>query len=104
MVRTGTKLFGTTPATFLRWAHKGWDASFRSCGHLRGEVLGPVSGRLLYTELPSVCTASDPWLDSAQGSVYGSLDVLRTDGVVRIDKSGRAEGKLEIGLEWTPRK
>ncbi|MGH7296070.1 MAG: hypothetical protein ACRELB_14100 [Polyangiaceae bacterium] len=104
LVRAGTRLFGTTPATFLRWAHKGWDASFRNSGHLQGEILGPVSGRLVYSDLPAVCTASDAWLDSSQGSVYGSLDVLRTEGVVRIDKSRRAEGRLEIRLEWTPRK
>ena len=100
-MRTGKRLFGTSPGTFLRWAHRGWDVSFRSCGHLKGEVLRPGLGRLVYTELPAVCTASDAWLDSAQGSVYGSLDVLEVDGVVRIDKSRRAEGRLEIELEWS---
>jgi hypothetical protein len=101
LVRTGKRLFGASPATFLRWAHRGWEASFRSCGHLKGEVLGQGRGKLVYTELPAVCTASEAWLDSAQGSVYGSLDVLEVDGIVRIDKSRRVEGRLEIELEWS---
>ena len=103
LVRTGTRLLGATPATFLHWAHLGWDASFRQCGGLRGEALGPGIGRLVYSGLPAVCTASDPWLDSAQGSAYGSLDVLEVPGVIRIDKSRRSEGRLELNLEWSGR-
>lgn len=101
LVRTGTKLFGASPATFLRWAHRGWESSFRQCGKMHGESLGPGRGRLVYEELPEVCTASDAWLDSAQGSVYGSLDALEVEGVVRIDKSRRAEGYFEVVLEWS---
>jgi hypothetical protein len=104
LLRTGTRLFGATPATFLRWAHRGWDASFRHCGSLAGEVLAPGVGRLVYSNLPAVCTASDAWLDSAQGSAYGTLDVLEVEGVVRVDKSGRAEGRLEVGVEWSERR
>jgi hypothetical protein len=50
-----------------------------------------------------VCTASDAWLDSAQGSAYGVLDTLETAGIVRLDKSRRAEGELDLDLEWTER-
>jgi hypothetical protein len=103
LVRTGTRLLGASPATFLRWAHLGWDASFRQAGGLRGEVLGPGIGRLVYSGLPPVCTASDAWLDSAQGSAYGTLDVLETEGVIRVDKSRRSEGRLELSIEWTER-
>jgi hypothetical protein len=103
LVRTGTRLLGATPATFLRWVHLGYEASFRCCGELKGEILGPGLGRLIYSGLPAVCTASDPWLDSAQGSAYGSLDVLEVTGVIRVDKSRRSEGRLELGLEWSER-
>jgi hypothetical protein len=103
LVRTGTRLFGTTPATFLRWAHLGWESSFRHCGKLAGEVQGPGRGRLVYSELPAMCTSSEAWLDSAQGSAYGCLDVLEIVGVVRVDKSRREEGRLELGIEWTAR-
>jgi hypothetical protein len=103
LLRTGTRLFGATPAAFLRWAHLGWDASFRNSGKLQGEILGPRFGRLIYSGLPPVCTASDPWLDSAQGSAYGTLDVLELDGVIRLDKSRRGEGRLELSLEWSDR-
>jgi hypothetical protein len=103
LVRTGTRLFGTTPATFLRWAHRGWEASFRQCGMLTGEVTGPGQGRLIYTGLPRSCTLSDAWLDSAQGSSYGCFDVLEIDGIVRVDKSRREEGRLELALEWSER-
>jgi hypothetical protein len=104
LLRTGTRLFGTNPGTVLRWLHRGWDASFRNGGHARGEVVGPGRGRVVYEGLPEVCTASDPWLDSAQGSIYGSLDVLGYEGVVRLDKSRRAEGRMEASVEWTERR
>lgn len=104
LLRTGTKLFGATPATLLRWMHRGWDASFRNSGHAAGEVLGPGRGRVVYSGLPPVCTASDPWLDSAQGSIYGSLDVVGFEGVVRVDKTGRNEGRMIVEIEWGRRK
>lgn len=103
LLRTGTRLFGATPGTFLRWAHRGWDASFRNAGQLRGEVLGPGVGRLLYSGLPPVCIASDPWLDSAQGSAYGTLDILEIPGVIRLDKSRKSEGLMELTIEWSER-
>jgi hypothetical protein len=101
MMRTATRLLGLTPATCLRWAKRGWDAGFRDCGGLEGEVIAPGRGRLVYRDLPAVCTASDAWLDSAQGSAYGTLDLVGAIGVVRIDKSQRAEGSLIVHLEWT---
>ncbi len=103
LVRTGTRVLGLTPASFLRWASRGWDSSFRNCGSLVGEVLSPTSGRLHYKDLPAVCTASDAWLDSAQGSAYGVLDLLGTVGIVRIDKGRRSVGGLDLHLEWTER-
>jgi hypothetical protein len=66
-------------------------------------VTSPTSGRLHYQDLPPVCTASDAWLDSAQGSAYGVLDMLETAGIVRLDKSRRAVGGFDLHLEWTER-
>jgi hypothetical protein len=71
---------------------------------MSGEVLSPGVGRLLYRGLPAVCTRSDAWLDSAQGSAYGALDTLEVGGVVRLDKSRRHEGRLEVTVEWTERR
>lgn len=74
MLRTGTRLLGLTPATCLRWASHGWDAVFRDCGVVHGEVSAPGRGRMIYASLPAVCVASAAWIDSAQGSAYGLLD------------------------------
>jgi hypothetical protein len=104
IVRTGLRLLGLTPASFLRWAARGWEASFRNCGNLQGEALGLHRGRLRYVDLPTVLTASEPWLDSSQGSVYGVFDLCEVTGVVRLNKSGRAQGLLELELEWTERR
>jgi hypothetical protein len=104
VVRTGMRLLGLTPAAFLRWASRGWESSFKNCGGLHGEALGPLRGRLRYERLPPVLTASEPWLDSSQGSVYGVFDLCEVTGVVRLDKSRRAEGVLELELEWTLRR
>jgi hypothetical protein len=98
------RLLGLTPAAFLRWASRGWESSFRNCGNLHGEALGPLHGRLRYEDLPLVLTASEPWLDSSQGSVYGVFDLCEVTGVVRLNKSRCAQGVLELELEWTERR
>lgn len=100
LLRTGARVLGLTPATMLRWADHGWRSSFKNCGRLVGKVLGPRLGHLEYCDLPPVCTASDPWLDSAQGSGYGALDAMGVTGVVRIDKSDRGNGRMVLELEW----
>ncbi|HEY8039941.1 MAG TPA: hypothetical protein VIF15_09120 [Polyangiaceae bacterium] len=101
LVRTGARLLGLTPGSFLRWAPRGYETSFRNCGTLSTEALGPSRGHLVYRSLPGVCTASDAWLDSFQSTVYGVFDVLHIQGVVRLDKSRRGEGSVEIELEWS---
>jgi hypothetical protein len=100
LLRTGIRILGVTPASMIRWAAHGWRSSFRDCGGVTGEVLGPGRGRLLYADLPAVCTASEAWLDSAQGSAYGALDALGATGVVRLDKSERARGRMVLEVEW----
>jgi hypothetical protein len=102
LVKTGARVLGFTPAAFLRWSGRAYATVFRAAGWMRGEALGPGHGKLSYEGLPAVCIASDAWLDSSQGSAYGIYDFLGTQGVVRIDKSRRAEGRLDLELEWTP--
>jgi hypothetical protein len=100
-IRAGTRLFGLNPGSFLRWAARGYEASMRNCGALRGEVLGEGRGVLVYSSLPAFFTASDAWLDSALGSAYGGYDVVGATGVARLDKSQRANGTMRVELEWT---
>jgi len=101
---TGIKIFGTSPGSVLRWVDRGWQMAFRNCGRLEGETLAPGVGRLTYLDLPSICTKSDAWLDSAQGSAYGVFDLCHVDGIVRIDKRGRASGRMRLDLEWAERR
>jgi hypothetical protein len=103
LFRTGAKLVGISVNTFVRWAGKGWQAAFSHAGELVGEVLGPDRARLTYKGLPEVCTRSDAWLTSAQGSVYGAFDLLGVDGVVRADLSTREQGGMVLSLEWVER-
>ena len=100
LVLTGMRILGMSPGSVLRWADRGWQMAFRHCGRLHGEVLAPNVGRLTYLELPSICTKSDAWLDSAQGSAYGVFDLCEVDGIVRIDKRARASGRMQLDLEW----
>jgi hypothetical protein len=104
LVLTGAKLLGLSPGSFVRWASRGYDAAYRNVGRLNGEVLGPYRARLQFLNLPPVCTASDAWLTSAQGSTYGLYDVLHVEGVVRLDTRGRAEGTMVLEMEWGDRK
>jgi hypothetical protein len=103
MMQLGARLLGLTPATFIRWASKGWDASFKNAGTVTGELLGPGHGQLLYRDLPAIFTDSDAWLLSCQGSAYGAYDVLGVDGVVRLDIGDRNVGRVVLDLEWTER-
>jgi hypothetical protein len=97
---TAARVIGLSPASFVRWASRGYEAAFRNVGRLEGEVLGPGLGRLTFHELPPVCTASDAWVMSTQGSTYGVYDILKTKGVVRLDTRARAQGKMVLELEW----
>jgi hypothetical protein len=101
LLQTGAKVLGLTPGAVARWAGRGYEAGFRNAGKLHGEQLGPGHARLLYSELPAICTASDAWMTSPHGSAYGAYDVLGVEGVVRLDLSGRPEGRLVLDLEWT---
>jgi hypothetical protein len=103
VVQMGARLLGMTPAMFVRWASKGWDASFRNAGQLVGEVLGPGRAQLLYKELPHVFTDSDAWMLSCQASTYGALDFLGVQGVVRVGPNERTAGRMRLDLEWTER-
>ncbi len=101
---TAARVMGMSPAAFARWASRGYEAAFRNVGTLEGEVLGPNRARLTFLNLPAVCTASDAWVMSTQGSTYGVYDILKLDGVVRLDTEERAKGKMVLEMEWGERK
>ncbi len=104
LVLTGARLLGLSPASFVRWASRGYEAAYRNAGELAGEVLEARRARLVFSKLPAVCVASDAWLMSAQGSAYGVYDVLQLEGIVRLDTRERAGGKMVLELEWDDRK
>jgi hypothetical protein len=104
LVTTGARLLGLSPASFVRWASRGYAAAYKDAGELHGEVLGSNHARLVFSHLPAICTTSDAWMMSSQGSTYGMYDVLGIEGVVRLDTRGRAEGKAVLDLEWSDRK
>jgi hypothetical protein len=104
LMMTAARLLGLSPASFVKWAPRGYDAGFRNAGQVQGEVLDAHRARLVYSNLPAMCTASDAWMTSSQGSAYGAYDVLGVEGVVRLDTSARAEGKMVLALEWSDRK
>jgi hypothetical protein len=104
LVRTGARVLGVSVGSFVRWASQGYAASYKNAGELRGEVLGDGRARLVFEGLPPICTKSDAWLMSTQGSAYGLYDFLRVDGVARLDTRDRAKGRMVLELEWSDRK
>jgi hypothetical protein len=104
LMQTAARLLGISIPTFVRWASRAWESSFRNMGALVGEVVAADRARLTYRGLPAVCTASDGWMLSAQGSAYGAYDILGVAGVVRVDMSKRSEGEMVLDLEWTARR
>jgi hypothetical protein len=103
LVRTGTRVLGISVGSFVRWAGRGWEAAFQNAGGLTGEVLGPERAKLTYHGLPAICTASEGWMLSSQGSAYGVFDLVGVDGIVRLDLSKRSEGEMVLNLEWAKR-
>jgi hypothetical protein len=103
LLRTSARVVGISVNTFVRWAGRAYRAVFQNAGELTGEVQGPDRARLVYRGLPPVCTESDAWMASAQGSVYGAFDLLGVQGVVRVDMSARGEGGMVLNLEWIAR-
>jgi hypothetical protein len=103
LIKSGTRLFGFTPALFCRWYAHGWQVCTRDAGQAAGELVGPARGAITYTALPSVCARSDAWLNSAVGSAYGVLDAMGLTGLVRQDLSRRGEGIMRLDVEWSPR-
>jgi hypothetical protein len=101
LVRTGARVMGISMLSIVRWSSRAYQAGFRNVGELAGEVLGPHRARLVYSELPTVCTSSDAWMLSSQGSAYGAYDFLGIEGVVRLDTSGRGLGRMILELEWS---
>lgn len=104
LLMTGVRLLGLSPAGFIRWSSRGHDTCYKNVGSMHGEVLGPYHGRVTFRDLPEICARSDGWVMSTQGSAYGLYDLLEMSGVVRLDTSGRAQGKVVLELEWGERK
>ena len=96
-------MLGISVPSFVRWAARGWEAAFQNAGGLAGEVLSPESAKLTYYGLPAICTASEGWMLSSQGSAYGVYDMVGVDGVVRLDLSKRSLGVMVLNLEWVKR-
>jgi hypothetical protein len=40
---------------------------------------------------------------STQGTAYGVYDILKLQGVVRLDTKDRAQGKMVLEMEWGER-
>jgi hypothetical protein len=104
ILELGVRLAGLTPASAVRWIPRGWDAAFKNSGVVTGEVLGPGSARLVYTELPEIFTASEGWVLSCPASGYGLYDFLRVDGIIRLDLTSRSTGRIVMEFEWTERR
>jgi hypothetical protein len=101
LVRTGARVMGISIPSIVRWSPRAYQAGFRNMGELVGEVLGPQRARLVYNGLPPVCTASNAWMLSSQGSAYGAYDFLGIEGVVRLDTSEKSQGRMTLELEWS---
>jgi hypothetical protein len=98
MLRTGVRLLGLSPASFARWADKGWSAMFRDCGVVRGESVAAKCARIRFDGMPAEVLRSGPWVQSCASGAEGILVFCRASGVVRLL---REEHGFVIELEWS---
>jgi hypothetical protein len=91
------KLFGLSPATFIRHLDRGWRQILVDCGAIEVESLEPRSGVALLRELPEMCLASDPWIDALVPGMRVLYELIRTPGDVAVARRGN---DIELRFTW----
>jgi hypothetical protein len=96
-VSTLQKLFGLSPATFIRHFDRGWRQVFSDCGEIEVASLERGSAVLLLRKLPEVCLASSAWIGALPPGLRVLYELVNTTGEVTVV---RRVSDVEIHFSW----
>jgi hypothetical protein len=96
-VVTTTKLFGLSPATFIRHLHRGWRQVLQDCGVIEVASLEQRSALVLLRELPAVCLASNAWIGALPAGMRVLYELVNTRGTVTV---ATRVNDVELRFDW----
>jgi hypothetical protein len=96
-VSTAQKLFGLTPATFIRHLGRGWRQVFQDCGEVDVVSLERGSAVVMLRALPEACLASGPWIAALPAGMRVLYELVNTPGEVAV---ARRMGDVELRFTW----
>lgn len=83
-VVTTTKLFGLSPATFIRNLNRGWRQVLQDCGEIEIVKLEKNSAQVMLRALPEVCLDSSAWVGALPAGMRVLFELVNTDGDVAV--------------------
>jgi hypothetical protein len=81
-VATTGKLFGFTPATFIRHLNRGWRQVLQDCGEMETVKLEKNEAQVMLRALPEVCLESSAWLGALPAGMRVLFELVNTAGDV----------------------
>ena len=96
-VSTAQKLFGLTPATFIRHFGRGWRQVFSDCGEIEVASLERHSAVLMLRKLPEACLASSAWIGALPAGLRVLFELVNTTGDVTV---ARRVSDIELRFTW----
>jgi len=83
-VVTTTKLFGLSPATFIRHLGRGWRQVLQDCGEIEVLTLEKDQAKVMLRELPEVCLGSSAWIGALPAGMKVLFELVNTVGDVAV--------------------
>jgi hypothetical protein len=96
-VSTAQKLFGLTPATFIRHLGRGWNQVFSDCGVIEVANLEKQSGLVMIRALPEACLASRDWIGALPAGMRVLYELVNSRGDVSVVQRDR---DVELRFTW----
>jgi hypothetical protein len=96
-VATITKLFGLSPATFIRHLNRGWQQVLLDCGTIEVVSIEPRSGVVEVRDLPQRCLASSAWIGALVPGMRILFELVDIKGYVAVARRGDS---VELRFTW----
>jgi hypothetical protein len=96
-VSTAQKLFGLTPATFIRHLGRGWRQVFSDCGEIDVVSLERGAAVVMLRKLPEACLASSAWIGALPAGMRVLYELVNTPGQVTV---ARHLSDVELRFTW----
>lgn len=96
-VSTAQKLFGLTPATFIRHLDRGWRQVLSHCGKISVVSLERGAAVVTLQELPEMCLASSAWIGALPPGMRVLFELVNMRGEVALV---RRASDVELRFSW----